>query len=654
MEDSMEQKIGYEIVIEEIGREASGAVRLRALAFEVVLMTGEPRRIAMSPRQPHRVRWNANGGQVPSESSSGDAVLVQPDPDTGPDAHVIATLVVGEAVVATSETHAIGTKDGGDKGRGSVVAGPTSSPPTAGGAGKGHDGDGALHGGRGFGGVPVPVRLTRAAHGSTRDLILWTAIRYSTASIKFPNFAQFLDYVVCGDDDAIPGLHEPLATDDRGTFSISKAVVERQARALEHLKHEARALRMGGGRLLTGTNAYRVLRDAADWFLRVYCGVLPPQHDFERIEGDLAARVGADLRSASGATSIEEAWSAYTVNVHGAHLLPYLNIVRERLSDAVPVHGMHRSEAAIACTGILQEKLTHPCFMELIWSYWQEEGMLVQTINAVSNRFQNRRSGPGNRDPLINLEIDSLRPLNNLMWGYVQDELNRLTVARRSDQYACQYGVKLKGLAVSHMRPVDRRSKFLEAFHNFLHRCLRFFQKDDDTTVHADGFPVLNAIKDVHYLLAEGASNQYGDLTSTARAEMLIQQWLLGRPEMREFLGGRRAVPYPEPWMDRVDAMKALQGWTDTSVVHFNDLATFGEQIVLGLRFGGWSLVNDPTAAANFARSWRAEIQGYECAYRAVTGVDLGAEVMSQQAAAERDLPPSFHLQRRLAARHSS
>jgi hypothetical protein len=288
--------------------------------------------------------------------------------------------------------------------------------------------------------------------------------------------------------------------------------------------------------------------------------------------------------------------------------------------------------------------------MELIWSYWQEEGMLVQAISAVANRFQNRLRS-ADRDPLANLEIDPLRPLNNLLWGYVQDDLGRLSVLRRAHEYEHHYALRLEGRAVSQLRPSERRSKFLEAFHNFLHRCLRFFQQDDDTTVIADGFPVLNAIKEVHYLLAQGAHNQFGDLPSTARAEMLVQQWLLARPEMREFLGGRIMVPYPQPWMDRVDAMKTLQGWTETSVVHFNDLATFGEQIVLGLRYGGWSLVNDPASAANFARYWRAEIQGYVHAYRAVTQVDLGAEVTTPQAVAERNLPPSVHLKRLLAAR---
>ena len=86
-------------------------------------------------------------------------------------------------------------------------------------------------------------------------------------------------------------------------------------------------------------------------------------------------------------------------------------------------------------------------------------------------------------------------------------------------------------------------------------------------------------------------------------------------------------VAYPERWMDRVDAMKSLQGWTDASVLHFRDLGEFGEQILLSIRFGDWSDVNDPLQAANWARFWRPEIQGYIHAYRAVTGVDLTADV---------------------------
>ena len=77
--------------------------------------------------------------------------------------------------------------------------------------------------------------------------------------------------------------------------------------------------------------------------------------------------------------------------------------------------------------------------------------------------------------------------------------------------------------------------------------------------------------------------------------------------------------------MDRVDAMKKLQGWTDTSVLHFRNLGVFGEQVLLSIRYGAGATVNEPVQATNWARFWRPEIQGYIHAYRSVTGVDLTA-----------------------------
>jgi hypothetical protein len=107
----------------------------------------------------------------------------------------------------------------------------------------------------------------------------------------------------------------------------------------------------------------------------------------------------------------------------------------------------------------------------------------------------------------------------------------------------------------------------------------------------------------------------------------------------------RVSVGYPENWMDRVDAMKTLQGWNDTSVTHFNNLAVFGERILLTIRYGNWSDVDQqPGNAANWARDWRAEIQGYLHSYRAVTGVDLSATGDSQRI---DSTPPSVHLANR-------
>ena len=332
--------------------------------------------------------------------------------------------------------------------------------------------------------------------------------------------------------------------------------------------------------------------------------------------------------------------------------LPYLNRILENLITIDPrPHRFH--EVLPYCQGVLQHRLTSPSLIELIWSYWHEEGMLVQTMNAIARRFQNRRGS--SYDPLGELEFDPLRPLNNMIWGYIQDEHNRLTVSRRAHEYIHHYGLSLVGKAIPDLNPADTRSKFIEGFHNLLSAAARFFREDSDTTVIADAFPLLNALKDVHLICAEGAQNQFGDLTWTARAEMMTIQWMLARPEMREFLRGRYMVPYQEEWMGAVDSMKKLQGWTDTTITHFYELAVTGERILLSIRYGDWSNIqNIEDQAKNWARSCKPEIQRYIYAYQTVTGIDLSSESVNSRDAATRYLQPSIHLQRRLAEQAST
>jgi hypothetical protein len=358
------------------------------------------------------------------------------------------------------------------------------------------------------------------------------------------------------------------------------------------------------------------------------------------LQGDYTAEINAlkVLQPDRGAHIIARSTSRFT-------LLPYLALIKRKLPD-VGILPLARREEEALCYRIVQEKLTNPCFIELIWSYWHEQGMLVQTLNAISRRFQNV-SGRNGRDPLAMLEIGYLRPLNNLLWGYIQDEQHRLSLVRRTYEYDHHYGLTLEGAAVPQLRPADSRSKFLEAFHNLLYLCSVFFRQDDDTTVRADAFPILNALKDVHMLLTMGQHNQFGDLTSTARVEMLMQQWLLARPEFRELLPTRESVVYPEPWMERVDAMKSLQGWMDTSMLHFHDLGVFGEQLLLSIRFIEWSAIDDVAAAGLWARFWRSKIQGYIYAYRTVTGVDLTASPTESQQARLRVMQPSELMRQR-------
>lgn len=281
-------------------------------------------------------------------------------------------------------------------------------------------------------------------------------------------------------------------------------------------------------------------------------------------------------------------------------------------------------------------------FTELIYVYWLEEGMLFQSLNRILARFQNRRVPTGG-DPLSRLAASPLLPLRGLLWGLAEAEKDRLSLRRRAAEYEYQYGLQLIGRAIPAAGLlVERRTQFLGAFHSLLHDAHHYYKEHNDKTVDADAFPLLSSLRELHLVLAYGANNQFADMSVTARIETVEVQWMLAQPEMREFLGGRTMVPYDEDWMDRVDAMKQIQDWSDASITHFYDLAVHGEQLLLSVRHGRWN-ESDMNAddAENWALRWKASVQRYIHAYRAVTGVDLSERVDTTM--------PSTLLQRRLA-----
>ncbi len=447
----------------------------------------------------------------------------------------------------------------------------------------------------------VNVRLAQPAGiNPTLDEGLWIAIRQTALRTSFESYRLFIDRVLCQQG----GPHSDGDDDHEGEI----AGLVRTARK----PHSEGGLGMHA----YGVNAYNLLRLATETFLLMRCGIaIPCDYSPGWDEARLYQRFGPDEARCMLKGYLREP---------GA-ILPYLEQVFNAL-DATDRQCLVQGKDDVRspyCVVPLIQRITAPCLVELIWSYWHEQGMLVQTMNAISMRFQNKRTGRGDRDPLAATTLDCLRPVNNMVWGFVQDEYNRLTVARRSSEYDHQYGLKLMGRAVPNSLAADSRSKFLEAFHDLIYRTKMFYDEDADRTVESNAFPLLNGLREVHLLLAEGADNQFGDLPWTARVEMLIQQYILARPEMREFLGGRVMVPYPEPWMGRVDTMKTLQGWTDVPVLHFRNLAIYSEQIVLSIRYNNWVNVIDQDRARNWARFWRPEIEGYVHTYRVVTGVDL-------------------------------
>jgi hypothetical protein len=454
--------------------------------------------------------------------------------------------------------------------------------------------------------TPGPVQVSLLPAGSaeqTADQDLWNMIRIRTRLMAYPVFEEVVNRAFCDREGGDPYIQTAAA----------------QIAAAKPQKRDG---------CYHGSQAYELLKATAEIFLAFLCGNIDPK--ILRSIADTKTFKDEQLRNpAIDLDSLRQFLSPSSY--------PYLNNIGLQTGLA------KLTDDRILCDGVR----TCFCPWELIWSYWHEEGMLVQSLNAICLRFQNKR-GPNPRDPLANLRLNPLRPLSTLLWGYIQDEHNRLTVARRAYEYDHEYGLRLMGKAVSDIEPVDSRSKFLEAFHNLLYVASRFYKEADDTTVRADAFPLLNALKELHLILAQGAHNQFGDLPWAARVEMLIQKWLLARPEIREFLGGAPMVPYKESWMAHADSMKALQGWTDVTVSHYRDLGVYGEQILLSVRHADWINVDNPASAYNWAVSWRPEIQSYIHSYRAVTGVDMSSELTDTRSAAARNVQPAIHQMRRL------
>ena len=470
------------------------------------------------------------------------------------------------------------------------------------------------------GGPPLTVALSLADFTLTDDAALWAAIRNRTDAIRGDRYEEFIRRVLCCDDDT-----GPAACPENSKYKQPSIQTALQAKRAELI----------GATSGYGVDAYNLLKYATQAFLLLETGVVI-RVSLNELEGDIDV---GDI------TSDVDRLTTYLGRLNGP--LPYLRRVIAALES-----GFH-SEKSPFCKGALTHRFTCPSMLELIWSYWHEEGMLVQTMNAICMRFQNRR-GPLDHDPLANLEIDALRPLNNILWGYIQDEYNRLTVPRRAYEYDHHYGLKMVGKAVPELRSADSRSKFIEAFHNLLYRAAAFYREAADTTVIPDGFSLLNSLREVHLLLAEGAHNQFGDLPWTSRAEMLMIQWMLGRPEMREFLRGRAMVPYSERWMGQVDTMKKLQGWTDTSITHFRNLGVYGEQILLSIRYGDWNEITEQDNAKTWALAWRPEIQGYIHSYMTATGVDLSEDIVDVRNAPVRYAQPSLLLEERIATQEPS
>ena len=477
---------------------------------------------------------------------------------------------------------------------------------------------------------PIEVTLAARAPRDTEHGELNSLIRLQVEATSFSVYQAFMDKLVQppSSEATLPGG----AAQNFDPVGYGRLAAARAHGALQ-----------GNLFKIHGTIPYELLRLATEAFLLSRCG--PACRDSEsnpfKDEIDLKAFGAEDAARFGTSTDVlKERLTNYLktyLSSANAAATPYLQLIVDQLLPTLPNDRLSK---------LYRSRWECPSMIELIWSYWHEEGAQCQAMNAIALRFQNRRSRPG-RDPLAALEIDPLRPLASLLWGWVEASYKRLTVERRAYEYDHHYGLTLVGAAVPPLLSADSRSKFLEAFHSLLHIAHLYYVEKSDTTRIPDGFALLNALRHVHLVLAEGAHNQYGDLPWTARVEMLIEQWLLARPEMREFLRGRVMVPYQEGWMGQVDTMKKLQSWSDVTVTHYHELARCGEALLLAVRHGPWASTNDQEEAKTWADYWRPELQRYIYAYKAVTGADLTNEPVNA-------VLPARLLQARLARQHAA
>ena len=279
------------------------------------------------------------------------------------------------------------------------------------------------------GGITVGMRRTTSR--LTEDVPLWVSIRRGTTALGFDRYFDFMNWVFC-----------------EGGISRPSDIYARQSKLL--IDNNSRRFLP-----FTDTDAYRNIKVATESFVMANCGVFGDDFsdddvDYVQSQIGFPERINRDTL-AGEFKKYGESVSAPGVN---APVLPYLATIRRKLIDQrikdIDISEVLKnlgSRTVDECYGIIRQRLTCPCLLELIWSYWQEEGMLVQTMNALTRRFQNIRSPLGN-DPLANMEIDPLRALNNLIWGYIQDEQHRLTVVRRNYEYDHHYGLRLSGRAV--------------------------------------------------------------------------------------------------------------------------------------------------------------------------------------------------------------
>jgi hypothetical protein len=182
----------------------------------------------------------------------------------------------------------------------------------------------------------VAVALQRIDFPDTVDQALWPIIRKAVESLSFSRYQDWIDKVVCA-----PGE------------------LERRERAAVGRVQPNRALPF------PDIDPYRLLKVATEVFLMINCGVALERNAYENLLKELGPGDRERLGVSSGG-QLDAYWRGYLQRVNGFYTIPYLDIVRRKLGD-IRLGDSDRMRFADRCYGILREKFTRPCLIELIW-----------------------------------------------------------------------------------------------------------------------------------------------------------------------------------------------------------------------------------------------------------------------------------------------
>ena len=244
-------------------------------------------------------------------------------------------------------------------------------------------------------------------------------------------------------------------------------------RERKRIGHKLRTVKRRTALPFPNVDRYRVLKAATEVFLMTHCGV--DLDDFSRVDLDEESR---RLNRTVTPGDLEAQMRDYLDRVAAGDgefldVLPYLGLIRRQLGD-VAIVGVDEDEgeATEICSGILAEKLQHPCFLELLRDYWLDEGRpraRDQRHHAGGSRTGRPARGGATRWPAWTSTRCARSTTCSGAWSRTSSTGSRRV--RRAYEYDHEYGLALASRPGPPVRGADSRSRFMEAFHNLLSLC---------------------------------------------------------------------------------------------------------------------------------------------------------------------------------------